>query len=165
MPERRQWNSTLTRRTELVRRASAALKSKPINHKPRRLRRKRPTEITQHEARLMAVFHSVVAERGECANCGYDGVFLEAHHAIGKQLLKRVLSKKGEPCPLEVIWDKRNAVVLCQEPAPNRCHQRHTIAFRRAGRHVLRPENWQFARDHDLEWVLLAEYPERRDAA
>jgi hypothetical protein len=50
--------------------------------------------------------------------------------------------------------------LLCAEPAPNRCHTRQTLAFRRIPRHALRPENWQFApREHDLAWVLETEYP------
>lgn len=153
----------LTRRVELARSASAQLRrSKPLRHKPRR---RRATELTQHEARLQTIFYAEKVRQGRCASCGYTGPFLEVHHVIAKQLLKRLLSKKGEPCPPEVLWDPRNALVLCQEPAPNRCHQRHTIAFRRVGRHVLRPENWQFAEEHDLEWVLLTEYPERRNVA
>jgi hypothetical protein len=112
------------------------------------------------EVELQERFRAAARAQGVCQSCGYDGVFVEAHHAIAKALLRRLLLKKGVPCPLEVLWDPRNALLLCAEPAPNRCHTRQTLAFRRIPRHALRPENWQFApREHDLAWVLETEYP------
>jgi hypothetical protein len=122
-------------------------------------RKKRDTELTQHEARLQEAFRVAAKRQGKCQNCGYEGVFVEAHHAIPKNLLRRLLLKKGAPVTLEVLWDPDNALLLCAEPAPNRCHGRHTLAFRRIRRAALRPENWAFARRHGLEWVLITEYP------
>lgn len=125
-----------------------------------RKRRLRPTELTQREARLQEAFKRAAWEQGACQRCGYRGPFMDAHHAIPKALLKKLLLRKGEPATPEVLWDPDNALLLCTEPAPERCHNRHTLAFRRVRRAVLRPENWAFARRHGLEWVLLTEYPE-----
>jgi protein gp37 len=72
---------------------------------------------------------------------------------------KALLDGAGQPCPPEIVWSPDNALVLCAEPAPNRCHNRHTLAFRRIPQSALRPENWRFACELDLEWVLRTEYP------
>lgn len=118
------------------------------------------THLTQREARLQQVFHAQKQLHPWCANCGEETVFLQVHHAIPKEVLKRVLASKDGPCPLEVIWDPRNAMVVCSEPAPNRCHERHTVAYQRIGRVALSEENWAFAREHGLEYLLERDYPE-----
>jgi hypothetical protein len=122
-------------------------------------RKKRSTELTKREAQLQELFKLAARRQGCCQSCGYDGVFVEAHHAISKALLKKLLARKGTPVSIDVLWDTRNALLLCAEPAPNRCHGRHTLAFRRIPRRALRPENWEFARELGLEWVLITEYP------
>jgi hypothetical protein len=87
-----------------------------------RKRKPRDTELTQREARAQQRFKRAGHAQGCCQSCGYDGAFLEVHHAIAKSLLKRLLLKKGEPVTPEVLWDPENALLLCSEPAPNRCH-------------------------------------------
>jgi hypothetical protein len=126
---------------------------------------KRPTEQTQREARLRARFAAEKFVQGRCAACGYDAVVnLEVHHAIGKQLLRRLLGKKGAPCPLEVLWDPDNALVL-GGPRGCNCHAAHELAMRRVPQSVLRPENWAFADRHGLRWVLETTYlPEAKAA-
>jgi hypothetical protein len=117
------------------------------------------TQLTLREARLQEAFRVAGLAQGCCQACGYRGPFVEVHHAISRSLLKRLLLKKGQPVTPEVLWDPDNALLLCEDPAPNRCHSRHTLAMRRVPRKALRPENWRFARHHDLEWVLITEYP------
>jgi hypothetical protein len=122
-------------------------------------RPKPPTQLDQRDVELRGRFAAEKHRQGRCANCGYDGVFLEVHHVLRAELLKRLLGQKGQPCPPEIVWSPDNALVLCAEPAPNRCHNRHTLAFRRIPQSALRPENWRFACELDLEWVLRTEYP------
>jgi hypothetical protein len=118
-----------------------------------------------NEAMLRARFVAVKFDRGRCVKCGYDKVvFLEVHHVIREAVLRRLLSRKGRPCPLDVLYDTRNAMVLCEDPAPDACHSGHTSAMRRIPRSALSAENWEFAREHGLEYVLEAEYPEAKAA-
>jgi hypothetical protein len=156
-------NTGLNRATEaareFVRRGRRSSSTSLRRSQIRTRRPKRSTELTKREAQLQELFTLAARQQGKCQNCGYAGVFLEAHHAIPKSLLRRLLLKKGDPVTLEVLWDPDNALLLCAEPAPNRCHGRHTLAFRRIRRAALRPENWAFARRHGLEWVLITEYP------
>jgi hypothetical protein len=138
----------------------------------RRARRKQPAELRQREAELQVIFRAEglmsaipsLDAAPACAVCGYDGVFVEVHHVIPKELLKRRLWEKNKPCPVEVVWDSRNALVVCADPAPNDCHGKHTSAARRIPRSVLRPENFEFAEEHGLGYVLDAAYPEARAA-
>lgn len=125
----------------------------------RRRRPPRSTELSKREAELQERFKLAALAQGCCQSCGYTGAFVDAHHALAKSLLKALLLRKGQPCPLEVVWDPRNAMLLCSEPAPNRCHERHTLAMRRVPRLALRDEHWEFAREHGLDWVLETEYP------
>jgi hypothetical protein len=59
----------------------------------------------------------------------------------------------------QIQWDPRNALLLCKEPAPNRCHQRHTLAVKRVPQSALWSQNWDFARELSLGWMLEANYP------
>jgi 5-methylcytosine-specific restriction endonuclease McrA len=123
-----------------------------------RRRPKRDTELTKREAELQIAFRLAAWEQGECQSCGYKGASMEAHHAIAKSKLKRLLARKGAPCPPEVLHDPRNSLLLCAGAAPLHCHDAHTSRSRPLRRGHLRPANWEFAREHGLEFVLEAEY-------
>lgn len=132
-------------------------------------RPKRRTELDREEARAALIFGQTVrAERRCCQVCGYRGFFVEAHHVVKAQLLRRLLNQKREPCPPSVLFDPRNGLLLCTDAAHAHerqgCHSKHTGARRRIPRSALRPENWAFAREHGLEWVLVTEYPETQAA-
>lgn len=109
--------------------------------------------LSKHEAQLAVRFREAALENPVCANCGYSGVFLEAHHCISKSFLRR------EGFPAEVLYDPRNSLALCCEPAPNRCHSRHELAVRRIPRSVLPAEAFDFAEDCGLIWRLDRDYP------
>ena len=98
------------------------------------------------------------ATDNRCAVCGYEGVFLQAHHVIEQKRIRKL----GP----EVLWDSRNGLAVCCEPAPNRCHERHTLAVKRIPREALRPENLAFAEEHGFEWAIDRFYPSAyREAA
>jgi hypothetical protein len=127
-------------------------------------RPKRHTELERREARAAILFGASVRTQRCCQVCGYNGVFVEAHHVISRQLLRRLLGQKGAPVDPNVLHDPRNGLLLCTDEAHGHrrqgCHGLHTSARRRIPRRALRPENWVFAREHDLAWVLEVEYPE-----
>lgn len=54
-----------------------------------------------------------------CAGCGATGAF-EVHHVVSKQRLKRL----GR---LDVLYDPRNALRLCEGLGTNQCHHKLTI--------------------------------------
>lgn len=99
------------------------------------------------------------ARAGICAMCGAIR-HLSGHHVIALQTLKR------ERVPKEFWFDLDNQLVLCTDPAPNRCHDRHERWIRRVPRSVLPERAFRFAERVGLEWVLDCEYPtEMEDAA
>jgi hypothetical protein len=125
---------------------------------------KRRTELERAEARAAIVFGTAVRRRDRvCQACGYDGVFVQAHHVIPKSRLRKLFLKKGQPLAPEVLHDPDNGLLLCTEDAKpsggEDCHGRHTTAFKRIPARALRPENWAFAERHGLTFVLEAEYP------
>ena len=81
-----------------------------------------------------------------CAVCGYEGLYLQAHHVIEQKRIRKL----GP----EVLWDSRNGLALCFDPAPNRCHERHTLAVRRIPLRCLRSENFEFADEHGFAWAI-----------
>lgn len=112
----------------------------------RRRRRDRPVVDALYLLDLQLGF--AIAGRGPrlCAGCGYEGKHVEAHHTIPEQVLERIL---GRLYTIEIQWDRRNALCLCDEPAPNRCHTRHHLAVKRVGRQGLRTAVWEFAAELD----------------
>jgi hypothetical protein len=144
---------------------------------------RRRTSISTSEAELMHAFHQAGHQQGRCQECGYAGVFVEVHHVLEQQLLRNRFPRgamrvgldtvwapigKIEPDPddesieirtqAEIVWDPRGALLLCKEPAPNRCHPRHTLAVKAVSQRALRSENWEFARELGLAWQLEANY-------
>jgi hypothetical protein len=98
-------------------------------------------------------FGALADERGACcANCGgtkRDGP-LEVHHVLPRQALRRLGLDE---------WDPDLGLVLCSEPSPNRCHDRHTNAFARVPHERLRPENIAIAERYGLTWLLERNHP------
>lgn len=88
-----------------------------------------------------------------CAACG-SHVNVQAHHIIARAELR----DRGL---LHLVWDTRNRLPLCAEPAPNRCHDRHTCAFKRVPLAILPEAAWEFAREIGLEWYLERFYDEQ----
>lgn len=102
-----------------------------------------------------AAFHRQIA--GErCAVCARTetaarkatGLGHQAHHAIRKEVLKRLGLE-------EHLWDPANAVCLCEEP----CHRRHTSRKRRVERAELPQRVFRFVSQLGLETELDREYP------
>lgn len=133
-------------------------------------RRGRKPKVTKTEIRLALIFYDAGKAQGCCQSCGYVGPHVEVHHSIPKAVLKRELRSKGKAWPPELIWHPWGALLLCTEPAPNRCHDRHTLGVKRVRRSALRSENWAFARRLG-DWAvdrLERDYPDdetRSDAA
>lgn len=101
------------------------------------------------------------AQSGPCDVCGYTpppGLewMIQGHHILPLSQLKRMNLDPAH-------WhDLRNQLRVCSEPAPRRCHERHTNHVVRISREVVlsrRPEVLAFAAEHDLEWLLDREYP------
>jgi hypothetical protein len=140
-----------------------------------------PKSRTPQEIELQIRFKREVQEQGRCQACGYVGVFLEAHHVLERQIIQRrfphgaYLREDGTWLPIakgqavheeietrsieQLAWDPDNGLLVCAEPAPNRCHNRHTLAVRRIPQRALRQANWDFARSLGLGWRLEANYP------
>jgi len=75
---------------------------------------------------------------GRCAGCG-ERHWLQAHHALPRQLIRRELSDVEE-----LQWDERNGVCLCR-----RCHERHELAVQRLGAQRLPAAVREFASELD----------------
>lgn len=87
--------------------------------------------MTDLELRLADTFHRETLRRGRCAVCGYRGPHLQAHHMLGKGWLRHQLGRLVSADVLAaVIWDPRNGLAVCCEPAPNRCHERESLRVR-----------------------------------
>lgn len=131
---------------------------------PRRTRTDR-----ERFAKLTTAFVQEVYEAcgHRCAVCHYDGPHLQVHHVIEAERLKREFSDEGDGGWKldELLYDPSNGLLLCSEPAPNRCHDRHTLAIRRVPRSCLRPANESFAERVNLVWVLDRFYPGDSPAA
>lgn len=80
--------------------------------------------------------------RGRCAFCGETRGWLQGHHVIPKQRLKRLGLHAH-------LWDQRNMMVLCSI-----CHARHEVAFRRLPRALLTSDNEEFAAELGVDWML-----------
>lgn len=118
------------------------------------MRRKRRTPPDAALRARQEAFGALAQARGaKCANCGHtarDGPRLEVHHVVERQALRRLGLDE---------WSLDWALVLCDEPAPNRCHTRHGLAFRRVPYERLRPENIAIAEACGLAWLLEKNHP------
>lgn len=120
--------------------------------------RRKPREAPPEDVRdRMAAFGALARVKGaKCAVCGHARrAELQVHHTVEKA----ALTLRGIDA-----WDPRWGLVVCCEPAPNRCHERHTLAVRRIPRSALRPENIAMAERHALLWMIERNYPEEGTA-
>lgn len=96
-------------------------------------------------------FRTAAVMQERCAGCGRlvldQG---EAHHAIPKASLRDLFPNRPE-----LIWDPRNAVLLCREV----CHPRHHLRFEPLGREKLPAPVVDFARELGITWLLEKLYP------
>jgi hypothetical protein len=140
--------SPIERKTELKR----TTRLKPASDKQRR---KVELAKVQVEVEGKAFFDQIKGER--CVVCGKTaaeareaGTRHQAHHAISQERLKKLGLHR-------FLWDKRDAVCVCEEP----CHRRHTSAMRRIKREELPSRVEEFVRELGLEHLLEREYGER----
>lgn len=98
------------------------------------------------------------ARAGICAMCGATR-HLSGHHVLPLQQLKH------HNVPKELWFDLDNQLVLCVDPAPNRCHDRHERWIKRIPRERVPQCAWDFAKRLELAWVLDHEYPELLEEA
>jgi hypothetical protein len=100
-------------------------------------------------------FRRAVAHK-RCAVCGADSDLgpvisvIDAHHVVSA----RECRSRGIP-----VYDPRNALPICRQD-----HEHHENAAKRIPRSVLTEENWEFAREHGLEWYIERYYPEAEAA-
>ena len=150
MTKIRQHNSTLSADPAKGLNRRKALRNKP----PERT----PTADRRRLERLTTAFVQEVYEAcgNACAVCGYEGRYLQVHHVIEADRLKRHYSDVGDGgwSLDELLYDPSNGLLLCAEPAPNNCHGRHTLAVERIPRNCLRRENEAFAERVGMTWVL-----------
>lgn len=90
---------------------------------------------------------------GTCEVCGYEGPYVQGHHVIALAALD------AEGVPDTYWYDLRNQMVVCCEPAPNRCHERHTLWVKRIPREKLSADSEEFAAEVGLGWLLDLQYP------
>jgi hypothetical protein len=141
------------KRAELKRR-------KPLERGPGPKRSRKPLKVRHRRVidrqASEAWARSVQAKR--CAVCGAAGV--QGHHIVYQQHLRRVARKLGVDVD-RLLWDKRNALPLCE-----RHHTAHHNASYRITADVLRrhaPKVFQFAREVGLLPWLERTYPAVRD--
>jgi hypothetical protein len=94
----------------------------------------RPRKVSQRERRAQQLFFAGLGT--SCENCGYTPEprrrerELERHHTIRQQVLRHIASTAGLD-EVELVWDPDWGMTLCTDPAPERCHERHTSRFAR----------------------------------
>lgn len=114
---------------------------KPLRRVGKNRHYRNPREIDSANKRA---FKQASFDQRVCAVCGrgatmnVDGVKIpnpwQAHHVVEKQKLRA----EGR---MDVVWDIRNSLRLCEEP----CHGRHTRGSERVGLSVLTDDNYEFA--------------------
>ena len=101
-------------------------------------------------------FRNAAIRQERCAGCGRlvldQG---EAHHAVPKASLRKLFPERPE-----VVWDTRNAVLLCREV----CHPRHTVRFEPLPYEKLPADVHAFAAELSITWLVEKLYP-RQEAA
>lgn len=123
-------------------------------------RRKQLSKHARHRRAAMRAFKDEVCSR-PCVMCvafpvslrvlrtrAADLRVLQAHHVLKQQHLRQ----HG----LEAfLWDSRNGACLCAFH-----HPRHELWQQRMPRELLSDDNWSFAAEVDLTWLLEREHPE-----
>lgn len=79
---------------------------------------------------------------------------MQGHHVIAQQRLRRFASAHGMD-PVALVWDPRNGM-----PVARSRHGQHTLRGHPIPRSALLESNWEFAREHGLDWMLERDYPE-----
>lgn len=151
------------RKTEL-RQGSKGLKRSALGRGDKTLERKsqlrtfsplsaaKPPKATPLEEAARAAFFAAL--RPVCESCGHRPYEwerkyeLEVHHVVRQQVLRR-MARDATLDPVLVVWDPRWAMTLCVEPAPERCHQRHTLRVRRVPGTLVPPQAWIAAEELD----------------
>lgn len=125
----------------------------PLRAKPR------PPLTDEQLRRALVRRWSEHARNKPCAVCGArykpGVVAIQGHHIVPLQVLKR------EGVDVRGQFDLRNALALCAEPAPRRCHQRFELGMLSIPLTVVRakaPKAEQFAREHGLSVQLERRY-------
>ena len=116
----------------------------------------RKDDELSRDARAMRRMWAPMAQVSECAVCCH-GRYLHGHHVIPLSALR------FNGVDDRLWWDVRNQLVLCHEPAPNRCHDRHTLYVVRVPRAVViahAPRALEFADEVGLRWKFELEYPD-----
>jgi hypothetical protein len=78
---------------------------------------------------------------------------VQGHHVITQERLHRVEKERGLKSG-SLVWDSRSGLAICE-----RCHTRHTSAFRRIPRSCLSVANWAFINELGLDWWIARYYP------
>lgn len=108
-------------------RAAEAARSKsrtPLAKVGKAPRGKAAEALSPQQAKARRVFG--MAARGQpCANPRCRATrHVEAAHVLPQQTIRRICRTLGLD-PHDYLWDRRNMLPLCSDPAPNRCHERH----------------------------------------
>jgi hypothetical protein len=99
-----------------------------------------------------ADFRTAAIRQERCAGCGRLVLWAgEAHHAIPKASLRDLFPDRPE-----LVWDVRNAVLLCRLT----CHGRHHVRFEPLARDKLPRDVFDFAAELGITWLLEKLYPE-----
>lgn len=97
----------------------------------------------EYDLELAELWWTVVLRRDQaCAVCGSKQQ-LQAHHIIDKQFIED-FAREERLTNAErnaLLWEEDNGLTLCQ-----RCHTRHTDAFKRVPRRVIPERAYRFAR-------------------
>lgn len=125
--------------------------------------------VSQAERQAAEYFGRLALEASHCAVCRRPKVTrmrtslgatvtqlvpFHVHHCLSQQHIREACRKLGLPERIW-LWDRRNALVVC-----DLCHTRHHRALPRISRRLLRAETWAFARELGQDHKLEREYPD-----
>lgn len=97
--------------------------------------------------------------RDACRMCGLWLVWMDPHHTIPAQVLRRELSHLPDDQLAGVLGDERNLMWLCRY-----CHEAHHNRSRPIPADCLNHGHWEFANLWDLDWYLERTYPNQEAA-
>lgn len=121
----------------------------------RRVRAQRQAARRAAARRTPRIEWDVKTRASVCAVCG-SSLGVTGHHVIPLRMLK------ANSVDRSLWYDPRNHLALCQEPSPQRCHQRHenyTLRVPRALVLAKAPEAIDFADEVGLLHIFDREYP------